>query len=192
MTQSFGEYFLKFSKKIFSAPFWHFSQNYWFYPYFRVKQPYMYGSIWHTLRLGSQFSARRYFNKKSKNLLNDLKSLFLGCIAYFYIYLGHIMQKNIIYLSHVTYHMSHCNVKCHIMRKISFFTGLAVSKSSRWAFFRYFKNNGHMLPSDITFLRKTCGYFFKIFKKVPHLEVLDTTLFSWHVLLSQNRHSSCH
>ena len=47
----------------------------------------------HTLRLGSQFSDIRYFNKKSKNLLNYLESLFLGYIAYFYIYLGHNMLK---------------------------------------------------------------------------------------------------
>ena len=31
--------FWNFQKKIFSAPFWHFSQNYWFYLYFRIKQP---------------------------------------------------------------------------------------------------------------------------------------------------------
>ena len=29
-----------FKKKTFSAPFWHFSQKFLFYPYFRVKQPY--------------------------------------------------------------------------------------------------------------------------------------------------------
>ncbi len=31
--------FLNFQKKTFSAPFWHFSENYWFYLYFRIKQP---------------------------------------------------------------------------------------------------------------------------------------------------------
>ena len=32
--------FLNFQKNTFSAPFWNFSQNYQFYPYFRVKLTY--------------------------------------------------------------------------------------------------------------------------------------------------------
>ena len=57
----------------------------------------------------------------------------MGCIAYFYIYLGHIMQKNIIYLSHVTFRST---VRCHILRKLPIFDLTRGVKNFKMGHFR--------------------------------------------------------
>ena len=68
----------------------------------------------------------------------------MGCKAYFYIYLGHIMQKIIIYLSHIR---CRSTVTCHILRKLSIFhLTCGVTKFKMGNFFGQFEKDGDMLP----------------------------------------------
>ena len=99
---------------------------------------------------------------KKKFPFSCLKFFFLGCKAYFSIHLGHIIYKNLIYLSHVTFRST---VTCHILRKLSIF-GLTrgVKNFKMRHFFGQFEKNGRMLPSEIAFMRATCGRFFEFVK----------------------------
>ena len=104
-------------------------------------------NIQHTLRLRSQFSLLSYLNKKNKFPFSCLKFFFLGCKAYFSIHLGHIIYKNLIYLSHVTFRST---VTCHILRKLSIF-GLTrgVKNFKMRHFFGQFEKNAACCPQKL-------------------------------------------
>jgi len=51
--------------------------------------------------------------------------------------------------------------------------------------------NSRMLPSEIAFMRATCGRFFQFVNISAHLQIFNAALSSWQVLFSQSRYSSC-
>ena len=72
------------------------------------------------------------------------------------------MQEIIIYLSHVTFKST---VKCHILRKMPIFNLTCGVKNFKMGhFLGQFVKKGRMLPSEIAFMRATCGRFFEFVK----------------------------
>ena len=69
------------------------------------------------------------------------------------------MQKIIIYLSHVTFKST---VTCHILGELPLFDLTRGVKNFKLGhLYSKIEKSGRMLPSEIAFMRATCGRFFQ-------------------------------